>query len=182
MGGVDRHDHLRSNYSVQSSSVHWWTYFLWFAVDISLVNSFIMYKAVNPRATHKRFQRMVAEQLIGGYSSRVRKSKQTSAIVELDREFAVSHELTTIPGRTRACRYCSITKQKTTGGQRTRTSSFGYVQCRVSLHRECFLPYHDIDSRKVRMEDKSNQTSAPETPKKEKTLHDQGTLVQESAV
>lgn len=56
MGGVDRHDHMRSNYTLQRSSTRWWTYFGWFAVDVALINSYLLYKEIHPRASHKNFQ------------------------------------------------------------------------------------------------------------------------------
>ena len=56
MGGVDRHDHLRSNYSLQRISSKWWTYFCWFAFDMAIINSFILFKESHPKATHKKFR------------------------------------------------------------------------------------------------------------------------------
>ena len=56
MGGVDRHDHLRSSFTCQRQSVRWWHYFLWFSVDMALNNAFIIYKQDNPKAEHKKFQ------------------------------------------------------------------------------------------------------------------------------
>ncbi|XP_021374992.1 piggyBac transposable element-derived protein 2-like [Mizuhopecten yessoensis] len=60
IGGVDRHDHLRSSYSLQRASVRWWTYFVWFSVDMALINAFLMYKDNHKRATHKKFQLKVS--------------------------------------------------------------------------------------------------------------------------
>ena len=59
MGGVDRHDHLRSSYSLQRTSTRWWTYFCWFAVDMAIINSYLLYKKAQPKATHKNFQLQV---------------------------------------------------------------------------------------------------------------------------
>ena len=56
MGGVDRHDHLRSNYTLQRSSTRWWTYFAWFAFDMALINAYLVYKESHPKATHNGFQ------------------------------------------------------------------------------------------------------------------------------
>ena len=55
MGGVDRHDHLRSNYSLQRSCTRWWTYFAWFALDLALINAFVIYKHHHPKTKHKKF-------------------------------------------------------------------------------------------------------------------------------
>jgi hypothetical protein len=56
MGGVDRHDHLRSSYTLQRSSKKWWLYFAWFAVDIALVDAYLLWKTQHSKATHKSFQ------------------------------------------------------------------------------------------------------------------------------
>ena len=55
MGGVDRHDHLRSNFSLQRSSTRWWTYFAWFAIDLAVINAFLLHKETHPKAKHKKF-------------------------------------------------------------------------------------------------------------------------------
>lgn len=59
MGGVDRHDHLRSSYTLQRSSNRWWTYFAWFGVDMALINSYILYKSIHKKKTHKQFHLQV---------------------------------------------------------------------------------------------------------------------------
>jgi len=56
MGGVDRHDHLRSNYTLQRSTSKWWPYFLWFGFDLALVNGYLLWKERHPKSTHKNFQ------------------------------------------------------------------------------------------------------------------------------
>ena len=60
MGGVDRHDHLRSSYSLQRSSPKWWMYIAWFAIDVALVNAYLIYKETFPKETHKKFQLQVS--------------------------------------------------------------------------------------------------------------------------
>ena len=56
MGRVDRHDHLRSSYSLQRPNCRWWHYFVWFAIDVALINSYIVYAERHPRTSHKKFQ------------------------------------------------------------------------------------------------------------------------------
>ena len=56
MGGVDRHDHIRSSYTLQRSCPKWWTYFAWFGLDVALVNAYLLYKENFSKATHKKFQ------------------------------------------------------------------------------------------------------------------------------
>ena len=43
MGGVDRHDHLRANYTIQRPGHRWWRNFDWFLADVSLVNSYNLF-------------------------------------------------------------------------------------------------------------------------------------------
>jgi hypothetical protein len=64
MGGVDRHDHLRSSYTLQRSSSKWWLYFVWFAFDVALVNAYLLWKTNNPKTTHKAFQLKVSDPII----------------------------------------------------------------------------------------------------------------------
>ncbi|GFR87116.1 PiggyBac transposable element-derived protein 4-like [Elysia marginata] len=49
MGGVDRHDHLRSNYTIQRPGHRWWKYFVWFLMDVALVNAYILYKTLKDK-------------------------------------------------------------------------------------------------------------------------------------
>ena len=43
MGGVDRFDQLISYYPVGRSGIKWWRYIMWFIVNLSIVNSWIVY-------------------------------------------------------------------------------------------------------------------------------------------
>ena len=77
MGGVDRHDHLRANYTIQRPGHRWWRYFVWFLADVSLVNSYILFKKCSTETiSHKQFRLKVARQLIGGYSMRSHRARQ----------------------------------------------------------------------------------------------------------
>lgn len=55
MGGVDIHDHIRSSYTLQRSCPKWWMYFAWFAIDVALVNAYMLHKERFPKETHKKF-------------------------------------------------------------------------------------------------------------------------------
>ena len=56
MGGVDQHDHLRSSYSLQRQSTKWWLYFAWFAIDVALVNGYLIGRAIGRKESHKDYQ------------------------------------------------------------------------------------------------------------------------------
>ena len=73
MNGVDRHDQLRMQYVIGRFAHKAWKYLMWFLVNASIVNSFIIYQKVSTRTTKKRyahihFQQEVACQLIAGFS------------------------------------------------------------------------------------------------------------------
>ncbi|GFO17391.1 PiggyBac transposable element-derived protein 4-like [Plakobranchus ocellatus] len=142
MGGVDRHDHLRANYTIQRPGHRWWRYFVWFLIDVSLVNSYILFKMCRKSAiSHKQFRLTVAKQLVGGYSMRSHRARQKE-ITELDRTQAQHHTRTVFPGRSRACRLCSKRKLKTRAGRAKETRD-GCAECQIYLHKDCFWQYHE---------------------------------------
>jgi len=72
MGGVDLGDQLRGAYSVSNKSRKWWRYLLWFCVDISIVNAYIL-KSLSPnqtRETQLEFRVELYKNLIGNFTSR----------------------------------------------------------------------------------------------------------------
>lgn len=74
MGGVDLQDQMRGYYAIGNKSRKWWRYLLWFCVDVSVVNAFILErKAMNHRSrTQLDFRVELAKDLIGDFSSRAR--------------------------------------------------------------------------------------------------------------
>lgn len=44
MGGVDRFDQLRERYEVGRRSVKWWHRLMYFLIDVSITNSFVLWK------------------------------------------------------------------------------------------------------------------------------------------
>ena len=131
MGGIDRHDHLRANYTIQRPGHRWWRYFVWVLVD----NSYILFKNCNSEAiSHKQFRLKVARQLISAYSKRSHRARQRD-ITDLDRPLAQHHTKTVIPCRPGACRLCSKPKLKTRGGRAKETRD-GCSQCQIYLHND----------------------------------------------
>ena len=49
MGGVDRSDQLLSSYDVLLKSYRWWKTLFFHMIDVSIVNSFILFQAVRER-------------------------------------------------------------------------------------------------------------------------------------
>ena len=126
MGGVDRSDQLRSYYSACGPSKKWYKYLFWFIFDLSLVNSFIIFKENvhrRGRRTLVNFRLALAKQLIGGFSSRSEDRKHTMK--------AASLQVTTTPGnaaghfclrregnaRKRHCVQCKKDGRKTSSGR-----------------------------------------------------------------
>ena len=80
MNGVDRHDQLRTEYIVGRFAKKAWKYMMWFLVNASIVNAFILWKECSTRRNPKKkyahldFHCEVAIALIAGFSSRKRKA------------------------------------------------------------------------------------------------------------
>ncbi|GFR84564.1 PiggyBac transposable element-derived protein 4-like [Elysia marginata] len=142
MGGADRHDHLRSNYTIQRPGHRWWKYFVWFLMAVALVNAYILYKTLkDKKISHKQFRLAVACQLVGGYTVRSNRARQSDSAL-LDKNPIQNHERTSFIGRPRVCRLCSKRKIKTRSGCLKDTRD-GCLQCQVHLHKDCFRPYHE---------------------------------------
>ena len=75
MNGVDRHDQLRTQYMVGRFSNKAWKCLLWFFVDASIVNAWIVYQEISTRSVPKKrysqldFRVEIAKGLIANYSS-----------------------------------------------------------------------------------------------------------------
>lgn len=81
MGGVDHLDQYRSYYTVGRTGRRWWKYLFWSVMDISIINSYILYALVNeplPRNRRlwslKRFKTALVNQLCDRFTSRVYRS------------------------------------------------------------------------------------------------------------
>ena len=74
MAGVDQGDQLRQYYHVRSKSRKMYKYIFWFMFDVSITNSFILYRHFLPHVNKphdvKTFRLELAKQLIGDYNSR----------------------------------------------------------------------------------------------------------------
>lgn len=76
MGGVDRFDQVKSTYSVGRRSKKWWLRIFYFLLDTSITNAYLLY-CQNPNVTklsNLEFRVSVARGLIGGFTSRKRRS------------------------------------------------------------------------------------------------------------
>ena len=68
MGGVDFMDQHLSNYSLTTRhTLKWWKKVFWRLIDISIVNSWIIFHHNNPASdikTHREFRLKLAEELV----------------------------------------------------------------------------------------------------------------------
>ena len=67
MGCVDKSDLMKSFYEITRKSKKWWHCLLWHFIDVTLVNSFIIFKLLNPNKDFKLkdFRLSVVDELIG---------------------------------------------------------------------------------------------------------------------
>lgn len=64
MGGVDKADMLRSIYDRDCKAKKWWHRLFFAAIDITLVNSYVIYSDFNGRISFLQFKRMVTQGLL----------------------------------------------------------------------------------------------------------------------
>ncbi len=152
MGGVDKADQLRSYYPVGRAGHKWWRYLMWYVVNVSIVNAWILWsKTPNhiPAPTkdydHLRFRADIADQLRGGFTSRKHRKGRRSALANIPVavESIGQHKCVKIEGRKKVCRQCSKRQKKTPSGGQVQTS-YKCDLCDLPLCRVgCFTQYHD---------------------------------------
>ena len=156
MGGVDLSDQMRSYYPSGRPGKKWWRYLLWFLLDVSICNAFVL-ERLSLHATSSRSRRSLlhfklelAKQLIGGFSGRKRYPGRKRKYSSNDNAVALpnlpGHQQVQFQGRKRACVQCSNYGQKTPSGC-TPETTYGCNRCGVNLcHNSCFLHYHTENS------------------------------------
>ncbi|GBP30450.1 PiggyBac transposable element-derived protein 4 [Eumeta japonica] len=156
MGGVDHFDHIKGTYSVGRRSRRWWLRIFYFLLDACITNAFILYSknSNSTKLSNLEFRIALARGLIGGFSSRKRRSEGVNYIVR--KKVAVSdnyqksvhmiapeirfsnvgeHMPVDLPSYQR-CRHCS-TKIK------DKRSKIMCCKCGVPLCiTPCFLNFH----------------------------------------
>ncbi|XP_028312825.1 piggyBac transposable element-derived protein 4-like [Gouania willdenowi] len=143
--GVDLCDQLRECYQVGRPCKKWWRYFLWFYVNLCIVNAYIILKesrAGTPptgfngkQFTQRHFRVRLAQQLIGDYQG-ARGMERAARKRHADSPIEYGHRLERMSERSRRCRNC------TNKGLR-HESVFGCKICNVHLCRGgCFSEFH----------------------------------------
>ena len=151
MGGVDKNDQLCTYYRVGRASHKWWRYVFWFAFNISITNSWLLWKESNHQPPelrcldHLKFVVMLADQLRGGYTSRKLATGRPSKCIIQPISSLRGHNLVKIRGRQKICRQCVIRGRRTNKGRKKETS-FECRVCRVAMCRvPCFHEFHGLN-------------------------------------
>uniref|UniRef100_A0AAQ4PUI2 Si:ch211-130m23.5 n=1 Tax=Gasterosteus aculeatus aculeatus TaxID=481459 RepID=A0AAQ4PUI2_GASAC len=145
MRGVELCDQLRECYQVGRPCKKWWRYFLWFYVNLCIVNAYVILRESRggtPPAgfngkqfTQRHFRVRLAQQLIGDYQG-ARGMERAARKRHADSPIEYGHRLERMSERSRRCRNC------TNKGLR-HESVFGCKICNVHLCRGgCFSEFH----------------------------------------
>ncbi|XP_028852305.1 piggyBac transposable element-derived protein 4-like [Denticeps clupeoides] len=142
MRGVDLCDQLRECYQVGRPGKKWWRYFLWFYVNLCIVNAYVILREARTGAapggkpfTQRHFRVRLAQQLIGDYQG-ARGMERAARKRHADSPLEYGHRLERMSERSRRCRNC------TNKGLR-HESVFGCKVCNVHLCRGgCFSEFH----------------------------------------
>lgn len=148
MGYVDNADRLLSTYKIDRKSKKWWHRVFWHFLDLTIVNSFILYKNKDsqPSVTLKKFRLLLADQLVGHKIVVSRGRKRQAAVVSsqkpqvsIDRRRSQASHMPKHIESQRRCALCS------TKFNQNRTSWICSI-CDVPLclfpNRNCFITYH----------------------------------------
>ncbi|TNN28104.1 PiggyBac transposable element-derived protein 4 [Liparis tanakae] len=145
MKGVDLCDQLRECYQVGRPCKKWWRYFLWFYVNLCIVDAYVILRESRGGApppgfngkqfTQRHFRVRLAQQLIGDYQG-ARGMERAARKRHADSPIEYGHRLERMSERSRRCRNC------TNKGLR-HESVFGCKICNVHLCRGgCFSEFH----------------------------------------
>uniref|UniRef100_A0A2C9K0R4 PiggyBac transposable element-derived protein domain-containing protein n=1 Tax=Biomphalaria glabrata TaxID=6526 RepID=A0A2C9K0R4_BIOGL len=131
MFGVDLADQHRSYYPVGRVSNKWWRYMLWYLIDISTINSFLLMKKSRTNDStdslsqnHLWFHKQqvveihamkVADQLLTAATRAA--LLDTPSVAGRSKPYNSQHMLQPMPGRKRRCFQCSKDGNKTASGR-----------------------------------------------------------------
>lgn len=135
---------------LEQPSKKWWKYLLWFFVNLSVVNAYILEKIAGTKKRRQlHFRLELAKQLIAGFNGYKRSSdsgKRAVRSVNVER-LGQGHHLLKSKERKKACAMCSKVGRKRAEG-RTCETTFVCEQCGVPLCRQihgdmsCFDEWH----------------------------------------
>ena len=148
MGGVDLFDQHRSYYPVGRPGKKWWRYLLWFLVEASIINAFLIFKkSTGPVPKGKSFHdplrfRLDLHAELSKQRVQRRKSQMQVSIAGRATADPAEHQQVRMIGSKKNCVQCQKLGKKTETGGAVRTV-FGCTICKVSLCRGvCFAEFH----------------------------------------
>ena len=151
MGGVDLNDQMCAYYRTGRASHKWWRYVLFYLLNISLTNAWVLWKnsiheGALPRGyDHMKFRMEVMSSLRDGYTSRTQNTGRPRRIEVQPVSSVAGHALVRIQGRTRICRQCSRFGCLTPKG-RKRETAYMCKTCSLPLCREgCLRDFHNAE-------------------------------------
>lgn len=146
MGCVDRADMLKSCYEIDRKSKKWWHRLFWHFVDVTVVNSYILYRS-SPNAeklTMKFFRLRIISGLIGvtkkntpGKKSVPRENRFKPYVPPEVRKSNAVHM--PVHGGSRRCALCSTASQPHRTKWACNTCNVGLC---LNAEKNCFLTYH----------------------------------------
>ena len=147
MGATDRSDQYCATYSFIRKSLKWWTKLFFWCLEVSIVNSYILYTSHRSQAgerkmEHIRFRRAVVEALVGD----VRNSRPRSHPGTADREERLNNKPHFIYNDKKNRKDCIVCSNRKVKGARRETKFY----CKTcTLHPalcpgECFERYHTM--------------------------------------
>lgn len=112
MGGVDLHDQKKSYYQVgRHRNKKWWKYVMMFCIDISIINSHIIYQLSEPNPVPLLdFRVELAKELIGSYCGRARRGRPRKRHVVADVSNLIERMEESC--KQKECRYCQEKRKR----------------------------------------------------------------------
>ena len=143
MNGVDCHDQLHTEYIVGRFAKKAWKYMMWFLVNASIVNAFILWKECSTRRNSKKYAHLdfcheVAMALIAGFLSRKRKAAPMVYVGPVAPELLSNHDCVHMGVKDgKQCKWHLMQHRQ------QKMSVYGCHACNYHLCREgCHYAYH----------------------------------------
>lgn len=156
MGGVDLADRYRALYNVDRKSKKWWLRLFWGLLDITFVNSYVIYCQLFEKITVLEYRRMISQGLISMKYLQKRKRSLNQSVSPMEpkkrrkQEYSVSKDIRItnrgihwpkfIDKRGR-CEVCS--NKKIQSRPHSKCSHCNIFLC-INEKKNCFLEYHEV--------------------------------------
>lgn len=124
MNGVDVNEKYRSYYPPGTTFHKWWKYLLWFFVNLSMANAYMLEKLAGKKRRQLDFRRELVKLLIAGYNGYKCPSnsgKHATETVTTEKNIS-GHSLGKLEGRKKACAMCTKVGWKRNEGHTFKTS------------------------------------------------------------